>query len=383
METLVNLYFRYFQPEQRLILAFLLALMFNFYLTPVIIKISKAKHLFDQPDERKHHKGIVPNLGGIGIYISVLVVSLTLINTCGISFGRDNSSMTALPAIMAGVTILFFIGMKDDLISLRARKKLLAEIAAVMVLIVIGNLRLSSLQGMFYIGDLRYSVSIFFSLFVGIVIINAFNLIDGIDGLAASVTMMASAVFGFFFARSGDWEYAILCATIIGSLIPFFLYNVFGKSNKIFMGDTGSLILGFLMTVLVFRFNELNVSKTLYPRLVAAPAFSFAVLILPMFDTIRVMAIRLYRGKGIFNPDRRHIHHLMLDLGFTHLQSTAILLGFSLMVIVLAYYLNFLGNSNLVYIILAISFCFTFSMYMLWRRKNIRKSKTANKDPDH
>ncbi|HOW30877.1 MAG TPA: MraY family glycosyltransferase, partial [Bacteroidales bacterium] len=191
----------------------------------------------------------------------------------------------------------------------------------------------------------------------------------------------ASAVFGFFFARSGDWEYAILAATIVGALIPFFLYNVFGRTNKIFMGDTGSLILGFLMTVLVFRFNELNVNRTLIPRLVAAPAFSFAVLILPMFDTIRVMAIRLYRGKGIFTPDRRHIHHLMLDLGFTHLQSTAILLAFSLVVIGIAYYLNFLGNSALVYIILAIAFTFTFTMYLLWRKKNIRK--TGVKDTTH
>jgi UDP-N-acetylmuramyl pentapeptide phosphotransferase/UDP-N-acetylglucosamine-1-phosphate transferase len=305
------------------------------------------------------------------------VISLTLINTCGINGGGDTAGMTALPAIIAGATILFFIGMKDDLVNLRARKKLIAEIVAVMVLIVIGNLRLSSLQGMFHIGDLRYSVSIIFSLFVGVVIINAFNLIDGIDGLAAAITIMASTIFGVFFALSGDWEFAIFCATIIGSLIPFFLYNVFGITNKIFMGDTGSLILGFLMMVLVFRFNELNVSEILYPHFTAAPAFSFAVLILPMFDTIRVMAIRLYRGKGIFSPDRRHIHHLMLDLGFTHLQSTAILVGFSLIVTAIAYFFNYLGNSVLVYIILLLAFVFTFSMFLLWRRKNIRKRNTG------
>lgn len=379
METLVNLYFRYFQPDQRLILAFLLALIFNFYLTPVIIKIAKAKHLFDHPDDRKMHKTATPTLGGIGLYISITVVSLALINTCGINGSGIISSMTALPAIVAGVTILFFIGMKDDLISLRARKKLLGEIVAVMVLIVVGNLRLSSLQGMFYIGDLRYSVSILFSLFVGVVIINAFNLIDGIDGLAASITMVASAIFGIFFGLSDDWEYAILSAVIVGALLPFFLYNVFGKTNKIFMGDTGSLILGFLMTVLVFRFNELNVNKVLYPHFIAAPAFSFAVLILPMFDTIRVMAIRLYRGKGIFTPDRRHIHHLMLDLGFTHLQSTGILVAFSLLVTAVAYFFNYLGNSNLVYIILTIAFVFTTTMYILWRRKNIKKRDAGEK----
>jgi UDP-GlcNAc:undecaprenyl-phosphate/decaprenyl-phosphate GlcNAc-1-phosphate transferase len=355
--------------------------MFNFYLTPIIISISKVKRLFDRPDDRKQHGSAVPTMGGIGLFISISVVSLTLINTCGINGANEVAGMTALPAIIAGVTILFFIGMKDDLINLRARKKLIAEIAAVMVLIVIGNLRLSSLQGMFHIGDLRYSVSIGFSLFVGVVIINAFNLIDGIDGLAAAITIMASAIFGLFFGLSGDWEYAVLCAAIIGSLIPFFLYNVFGRTNKIFMGDTGSLILGFLMTVLVFRFNELNVSRILYPHFVAAPAFSFAVLILPMFDTIRVMSIRLYRGKGIFTPDRRHIHHLMLDLGFSHLQSTGLLVAFSLLVTAVAYLFNYLGNSNLVYIILLIAFVFTSAMYFLWRRKNIRKASLKNTDP--
>jgi len=373
METLVNLYFKYFQPEQRIFLAFLLSLIFNFYLTPVIIRVAKSKRIFDQPDQRKSHSRAVPTLGGIGMYVSIVVVSLSLINVCGVSNMELSTSFTALPAVIAGITVLFFIGLKDDLINIRAWKKLAAEIVAVIILVVIGNLRLSSFQGMFHIFDLRYLTSMGVSAIIGIAIINAFNLIDGIDGLASSIAILASFIFGLFFALSNDWEYAIFCAIIIGTMIPFFLYNVFGKTNKIFMGDTGSLILGFLMTVLVFRFNELNVRYQLFPHFTAAPAFSFAVLILPVFDTIRVMAIRLYRHQGIFTADRRHIHHILLDLGLTHLQSTALLIAYNLAIIAFAYFFNFLGNSNLLFVILAICIVTTSIAVQMRRKKSSTK----------
>jgi len=373
MHSLDNFYFHFFQPEYRIAIAFIVAVIFNFYTIPVIIRIAREKKLFDVPDERKNHTSSIPTLGGLGIFATISAVSLTFINTCGMNGGGIVNSLTSLPPIIAGFTIIFFIGMKDDLLNISAYKKLGAEFIALFILIVVGDVRLSSMQGMFSIGELSYPVSIALSLFAGIVIINAFNLIDGVDGLAASIAMLGAVVFGSYFLASTEWEYAVLAFTILGSLIPFFLYNAFGHKNKIFMGDTGSLILGFAMTVLIFRFNEMNSLRTFSPHFAAGPAFSFAVIILPMFDTLRVFIIRIYRGGSPFKADHRHIHHILLDLGFTHLQTTMILIVVNIVFILFAYFFNFLGNSMLVYIMLPCAA--VLSMFAVWLRRKKFTSK--------
>jgi UDP-GlcNAc:undecaprenyl-phosphate/decaprenyl-phosphate GlcNAc-1-phosphate transferase len=288
------------------------------------------------------------------------------------------NSLTSLPPIIAGFTLIFFIGMKDDLLDISARKKLIVEIIALFILVVIGDVKLDSMQGMFFIGSLSYPVSVILSMFAGIVIINSFNLIDGIDGLAASVAMLGSFVFGSYFLIAGEWEYAVLSFTILGAIIPFFLYNAFGHTNKIFMGDTGSLILGFALTVLVFRFNEMNATAVFKPHFTAGPAFSFAVIIIPMFDTLRVFAIRIYRRESPFKADRRHLHHLLLDLGLTHLQSTILLIAVNIGFILLAYFLNFLGNSDLVYLLLAIAIILSGLLIWLRRRKFAKDGNPDN-----
>ncbi len=369
MHAIDNFYFHFFQPEYRIALAFLFAAIFNFYAIPVIIRIAREKKLFDVPDKRKTHVQQVPTLGGLGIYAAITAVSLTFINTCGMNGNGPASSLTSLPPIIAGFTIIFFIGIKDDLLNIAAWKKITAQFIALFILIVVGNVRLTGMQGMFYITEISYLESILLSLFAGIVIINAFNLIDGIDGLAASVAMLGSFVFGIYFLFAFEWEYAVLSFTILGAIFPFFLYNAFGTSNKIFMGDTGSLILGFAMTVLVFRFNEMNGMPEVEPHFSAGPAFSFSVIIIPMFDTLRVFIIRMLRGSSPFKADRRHIHHILLDLGFTHLQSTIILILINIGFVAFAYFFNFLGNSNLVYIMIATATILSLLAIWLRRRK--------------
>lgn len=376
MDTLNNLYFRFFEHDIRLVLALVVSILLNFYIIPVILRISKSKKLFDAPDsKRKSHVVAVPTLGGLGFFTIISVVGLVMINVCGISHGSVETQFTALPPMMAGLTILFFIGMKDDLLSISPRKKLIAQILAILILITYGNLRLSSLQGMFNVDEIRFLASFFLTLFAGIVIINAFNLIDGIDGLASSIAMMASLVFGYLFYKADDFEYAILAAIVVGANIPFFYYNVFSKQNKIFMGDTGSLLLGFIMFVFVIRFNELNVMNAFPQKIVAAPAFSFTILILPLFDTLRVFTIRILRGQSPFKADRRHLHHILIDLGNSHLKSTIILVTINVILIAIAYFLNFLGNSVLFFIIMAISILLTFAAVMLRRKRNLTKEK--------
>lgn len=369
MHAIDNFYFYFFQPQYRIALAFLVAAIFNFYAIPVIIRIAQVKKLYDVPDKRKKHVQQVPTLGGLGIYAAIATVSLTFINTCGLNGSEATNSLTSLPPIIAGFTIIFFIGMKDDMLNIAAWEKLTAQVIALFVLIVVGDVRLDGMQGMFSIGEISYLESILLSLFAGIVIINAFNLIDGIDGLAASLAMLGSFVFGIYFLFAFEWEYAVLAFIILGAIFPFFLYNAFGTTNKIFMGDTGSLILGFAMTVLVFRFNEMNGMPEVQPHFSGGPAFSFSVIIIPMFDTLRVFVIRILRGSSPFKADRRHIHHILLDLGYTHLQSTIILILINIGFIAFAYFFNFLGNSNLVYIMIAAASVLSVVAILLRRRK--------------
>ncbi len=376
MHTIENFYFHFFQPQYRVAVAFIVAGIFNFYAIPIIIQIARAKKLYDFPDARKNHTSNVPTLGGLGIFAAITTVSLTFINTCGMNGGGIVNSLTSLPPIIAGFTIIFFIGMKDDMLNISAYKKLSAEFIALFILVVVGNVRLNSMQGMFSISEISYPASLGLSLFAGIVIINAFNLIDGIDGLAASIAMLASFVFGSYFLAAREWEYAVLSFIVLGALIPFFLYNAFGHHNKIFMGDTGSLILGFIITVLIFRFNEMNSMRIFSPNFSSGPAFSFAVIILPMFDTLRVFIIRIYRGASPFKADHRHIHHILLDLGLTHLQTTMTLILINIAFIVFAFYFDYLGNSMLVYIM--ISAAALLSLFAIWLRRRKFASQPKN-----
>lgn len=372
MDSLNELYTIFFQPNIRLFFALLMAISINSYAIPVIIRIAKQKHLFDFPDEhRKEHTEAVPTLGGIGFFASIAIVGSIMINAYGLGFTGVKNELTSLSSIVAGLTILFFMGMKDDLLNISPIKKLIAESLAILIIIIFGNLRLTSMQGMFGISDLRFIFSIALTYFAGIVIINAFNLIDGIDGLASSISMLASAVFGYLFHKAGDNEFTILATIVFGANIPFFYYNVFSKKNKIFMGDTGSLILGFMMTVFVIRFNELNVQNAYEPRISAAPAFAFSILIIPLFDTLRVFAIRILRGTSPFKADRRHLHHMLLDLGLNHLQTTILLIAVNCGIVAFAYFFNYLGNSVLLYSMLFIAILLSIMATLLLRKRNV------------
>ncbi|MDO9255195.1 MAG: MraY family glycosyltransferase [Bacteroidales bacterium] len=380
MGSIESFYFHLFQPEYRIATAFILAIILNLYVIPIIIRIARQNNFFDVPNQRTSHETSIPTMGGLGIYFSIIMVSLILINTCGLNGGQISSSLTSLPPILAGLTLIFFVGMKDDIINIGAWKKLVAEIIALIILIVIGDVKINNLQGIFGINELNYIESLIISLFVGIVIINALNLIDGVDGLASSIALLGSSVFGSYFLVIHEWEYAIFAFTISGALIPFFIYNSFGKVNKIFMGDTGSLLLGFAMTVLVFRFNEMNSMPSIKPYFIAGPAFSIAVLIVPLFDTLRVFSIRIYRGGSPFKADHRHIHHVLLDLGFTHLQTTAILFIISVVYIVFTYFFNYLGNYLLILIMIgSVSLLAAIAMKIHYRKLRLNLGEGGDK----
>ena len=312
-------------------IAFFCSFAITWYSIPVIVGISRKKHLFDEPNRRTSHNRATPTLGGIALFASVIISSMLFVN------------MSIIPNFqyaIAGCVVMFFIGLKDDLVDISWRKKIAGEILAALFLIVLGDYRFTNLHGFFGMYEINYISSLLITLFVMVGIVNAMNLIDGIDGLASGLAVMAASCFGFWFYLDGQFEMLIVCAALIGSLLAFIGFNVFGRINKIFMGDTGSLLLGYLMTLFVIVFNEKNIMNTSPWHVNNAPIVSFAILFIPLYDTLRVMGNRILKGKSPFEADRTHIHHRLLDMGFTHLQTTMILLSLNAVFIVFIFLLQ-------------------------------------------
>jgi UDP-N-acetylmuramyl pentapeptide phosphotransferase/UDP-N-acetylglucosamine-1-phosphate transferase len=326
----------------QLISAFFLGLGLVYYSIPVIVKISHDKHLFDLPNARKVNKQVVPNLGGIALFIGITLTTLLSIS---------NNPFPEFRFILSGMIILFFIGIKDDILIISAHKKFTAQILSAMILIILGDIRFTNLHGILGFHEIGYAFSVIFSLLAVVAIINAQNLIDGIDGLAASVGILAAFLFGSAFFLTDQTNYAILCAATTGSLISFFIYNVYGKKNKIFMGDTGSLILGLLLSVFVIQYNEFSISGS---ELVFnfSPVFSLAILAIPVFDMIRIFSFRIYRRKSPFSPDMNHIHHKYLRLGLSHRKINLILITANLFIIGIVFTFRTINNNLLLLLLI-------------------------------
>jgi UDP-GlcNAc:undecaprenyl-phosphate GlcNAc-1-phosphate transferase len=331
---------------------------------PSIIRVAKLKHLFDVPDARKEHKESVPTLGGMAIFAGIIFA---------VTFWTDQVQIVELQYIITSLLILFFLGIKDDLVNLRASKKLVGQIIAALILVHMANVKLTTFYGMFGIRDLPIWFSYIFSVFTCVVITNAFNLIDGIDGLAGSLGIVGAFTFGLWYHFLGMTQYSILCSALIGSLLAFVWFN--RTPAKIFMGDTGSMIVGFIMSLLAIKFIE---SVRVLPRdhtykILSVPVFTCTVLIIPLYDTLRVFIIRMLQGKSPFHPDRNHIHHILIDLGFSHLQATTSLVIFNVLMILLIFFLQGLNGEFLLALILIIP---TICIYML---TTLRSKKMAIK----
>jgi len=356
----------------QIISAFFIGLILVYYSIPVIVRISKEKHLFDVPNHRKVNKHVVPNLGGIALFVGISIATLLCIM---------KEPFSDLRFILAGMIILFFIGVKDDILVISPRKKLIAQIIGALILIVPGGIRLTHLHGIFGIEEISYVYSVGLSLLAYVAIINALNLIDGIDGLASAIGILASSFFGAHFILLGNVQYAIISFATIGSLSSFAIYNVFGRKNKIFMGDTGSLLIGFLLSVFAIKFNEMAITsgEQLYNF---SPIFSLAVLAVPLFDMIRIFAHRIIQKRSPFSPDMNHIHHKLLKIGLSHRISTLIILGGNLIIIAIVYASRSLNNN--ISLLILISTIALFSLvprfvYNYIKLKN-RRSYLTNTD---
>lgn len=351
-----------------IIASFLFSLIVCYKVIPAVIHIAKEKKLYDEPNHRSSHSQVVPSLGGIAIFIGFALAILIFSN---------GFLIHELKYIIAATLIMFGLGLKDDIMVISAKKKLLGQIFAALIVIILGDIRFTNLHGILGIHELNYFVSILFTIFVITVVTNGFNLIDGIDGLASGISGICTLTFGIWFYITGHYEYVVLAGSLLGALIAFFRYNVFGKHNKIFMGDTGSLILGLLISILMIHFNELNIYPDFKYAIKSAPAVSIGILAVPLFDTLRVMFIRIKNKRSPFEPDKNHVHHRMISLGFKHVHASIRIMGVNILFIAIVFTLRDIGNPTLLIIVALLGAFFSWLPSHLLHRKKAKEIQTA------
>lgn len=316
-----------------ILLAFGSSVAITWYYLPKVLKVVNERHLADKPGKHKIHKKEIPTLGGIGIFAGFIFGFLMGVN----------GYMHYVSYFTAGALLLFFIGVKDDLVYINPYKKLAAETLTAVIIALFTDIHFSTLHGFLGIQFLPEWVYYFITVFLIVLIINALNLIDGIDGLAASIGIIASLFFGGWFLLSGDYGYTILAVSLLGALIVFLFFNLSDGPRKIFMGDTGSLVIGFTLAVMAIRFNEIDAAGRSFVDLKSTPSVSIAVLIVPLYDTLRVIILRGRSHQSFFVADNRHVHHMMLRVGFTHKKATFWISLFNIMMIALALLLDGIG----------------------------------------
>jgi UDP-GlcNAc:undecaprenyl-phosphate/decaprenyl-phosphate GlcNAc-1-phosphate transferase len=343
----------------------------TFLAIPVIINVADMKKLFDVPDGRKIHQVAITPLGGIGIFAGFVFGCLLTINF---------KYASEFQYFIAATMVIFFLGLKDDILVLTPIKKFIGQVLAAFLIIYYGRIQIRSMHGFFGIHELPEMFSLLISYFSVIVIINSFNLIDGVDGLAGALGLMSSALFGIYFLSTGMEPYYVLAFSLCGSLIAFLIFNF--QPAKIFMGDTGSLLVGVINAILVLKFIDPGEGPLSVNPIVSSPAIGFTILMIPLLDTLRVFAIRIFKRRSPFSPDRNHIHHLLLDRGLSHRTITLLLVAINASMVVFVYMARALGCTILIFSVIALFFTFIAVAYysrprhsLSWANEGIDKNE--------
>ncbi|HMH33780.1 MAG TPA: MraY family glycosyltransferase [Puia sp.] len=334
------------------ILSLAISFTVTFLAIPVIITVAEMKKLFDVPDARKVHQSAITPLGGIGIFAGFVFGCLLTVNF---------KSSFEFQYFIAASLVIFFLGLKDDILVISPIKKFIGQVLTAFLIIYYGRIQIRSMHGFFGIQELPEMFSLILTYFAVIVIINSFNLIDGVDGLAGSLGLMSSVLFGVYFLNVDMPSYYILAFSLAGSLLAFLIFNF--QPAKIFMGDTGSLLIGAVNAILVIKFiNTASDTDVVFP-VASSPAIGFTILMIPLLDTLRVFAIRIFKRRSPFSPDRNHIHHLLLDRGFSHRAITLILVAINLGLVTFVYLERSLGCTILILSVFAFFFSFIALCY--------------------
>ena len=338
--------------EIDIVLSFIWSFVIAVFAIPSIIYVAHLKNLLDEPNFRALHTNLTPRLGGMAIFAGFMS-AVTI-------FGKVDEQVMRL---LASTLILFFIGLKDDITTVSAFKKFFVQILATGIVMFLGDIKINDFQGFLGLNhiDDRFAYAFTFLVIVGL--INAFNLIDGLDGLAGTLILISASAFGFFFYRYGGTTYApfaLVAFSLVGSILGFLRYNF--RNAIIFMGDTGSLVCGMIVSVMAIQFVQMKAVES-------APSIAVAILIIPVFDTARVFAIRIYNSKSPFSPDKNHVHHILVNLGLSQIQTVLVLATINILTIIASMAMAHLGDNFLVIFYLIYFFVFFVALHILAKRR--------------
>lgn len=358
--------------------ATVLAILLAGFMIPQILLISFRKKLFDVPDGRKIHTSLVPRLGGIA-FVPVIGFSIVLLLGIDLAMGRTAlfaqvlANAKTIAFCFCALLMLYVVGLADDLVGVKYRAKFVVQVCCVAMLVV-GGLGVADFHGFLGLEEIPWWGMWPFTLLLGIFIINAINLIDGIDGLASGLSSVAMVVYGVAFYLGGEYLYSILSFATLGVLLPFFYYNVFGnpeKQKKIFMGDTGSLSIGIILCILGFKMMQVPAP----PKLAGVNMLMVAMspLVVPCFDVVRVYMTRIRTGHNPFLPDKNHIHHKLLNMGMSQHRAMLTIVGASLLFTVFNVALSVWVNVNLVIVVDALVFTLGTGLVARYVRKRRRR----------
>jgi UDP-GlcNAc:undecaprenyl-phosphate GlcNAc-1-phosphate transferase len=327
---------------------------------PSILHVARTRHLYDDLGHfRKQHDHGIPRLGGVAIFVGFIITLLLFCIT---------GQQLPLNYLLLSCVILFAMGLKDDLSGVNPSTKFFIQFVVSAILVIPGDIRLTSMYGVLGIHDIAFFPSVCFSILTIILLINAFNLIDGIDGLAGTTGIIVNSAFATLFIYIHQYELASVCLAMVGALLGFLRYNL--TPAKIFMGDTGSLLIGLVSIVMAIKFIEVNRSVDAgLPRIYSVPALAMAILIGPIFDTFRVFSLRIIKKGSPFRADRNHIHHRILRLGFNHMQTTLILASVNMISIALALLFSSFGSTVMIGVIFISSLLFNWTITFCLRCK--------------
>jgi UDP-GlcNAc:undecaprenyl-phosphate GlcNAc-1-phosphate transferase len=318
-----------------------------FLVVPVIIKYSLLKNLVDIPGRRKIHKKVTPSMGGIAIFFGFFISSLIWI---------DLQSWGAIKFIMVALFVIFFIGVRDDLVPLRWMLKLMGQIMAASLLIFLLDLRIKSFYGLFGVHELPELATYAITYLTIIVITNSFNLIDGLDGLAGTIAIVSLLAFGVWFFMVDDVIFSVLAFSMLGAILAFLIFN--WEPSEVFMGDTGALVIGMTLAIMAIHFMDSNFNLPLQHayRFSASIGTVICIMIIPLVDTLRIVILRLSKRQSPFKPDKSHIHHALMRLGLSHSQTTLFLGGIQLLYIALAIVFHHYSERYVLSGVIALSF---------------------------
>lgn len=343
------------------LIPFVASLLAAIWVYPEVLHIALDKDIVDNPDARKLQRVPVPVLGGVAIMFGMFV-SLSI---CQLIYDCSD-----LFPIVLGMSIMLYIGTIDDMMDLSPRLRFLVEIGVALMLIYTCGYSINNFHGLWGLFEVPLYVSLPLTVITVVGIINAVNLIDGVDGYSSGYSIMACVIFGIFFAFVGDITMVMLACACAASLIPFFFHNVFGKTSKMFIGDGGTLVMGTVMSIFVLNMLKTDTLCIVYASWgMGLVPLTLAILAIPVCDTIRVMSFRILRGKSPFHPDKTHLHHLFIDMGFSHIGTTCCILMINILDILVWYITYRLGASVDIqlYVVVSMALLSTFGVYGLMR----------------